>query len=131
MRPRVRCTIIQSGMKLSLFIQNHFHPKSTFIPKPLSSQVHFHPKSTFIPSPLSSPDPLRQTAQNFALVLPSPATIFILSSLSWGPFVEFWVFLKRRGHQMCTFGVLGLSCEATAAPKLVSCVQCPVSGGDW
>ena len=25
--------------------------------------------------------------------------------------------LKRRGPEMCAFGVLGLSCEATAAPK--------------
>ena len=32
-------------------------------------------------------------------------------------FVEFWWCLKRRGAQMCTFGVLGLLCEAPAAPK--------------
>ena len=31
----------------------------------------------------------RRTAQNFALFSPPPATIFILLSLSWGPFVEF------------------------------------------
>ena len=36
------------------------------------------------------PDPLRQTAQNSALFLPSPATIFILSSSLGAPFVEFW-----------------------------------------
>ena len=48
---------------------------------------------------------------------PPPATIFFLLSLSWGPFVEFWWCLKRRGPEMCTFGVLGLSCEAPAAPK--------------
>ena len=48
---------------------------------------------------------------------PPPATIFFLLSLSWGPFVEFWWCLKRRGPEMCTFGVLGLSCEALAAPK--------------
>ncbi len=29
----------------------------------------------------------------------------------WGLLVEFWWCLKRRGAQMCTFGVLGLSCE--------------------
>ena len=36
-------------------------------------------------------------AQNFALFPPPPATIFLLLSLSWGPFVEFWWCLKRRG----------------------------------
>ena len=46
---------------------------------------------------------------------PSPATIFILSSLSWGSFRGILVvFLKRRFPEMCTFGVLGLSCEAPA-----------------
>ena len=30
-------------------------------------------------------------------------------------FVEFWWCLKRRCAQMCTFGVLGLLCEAPAA----------------
>ena len=50
-------------------------------------------------------------AQNFALFFSLPATIFFLSSLSLGgPFVEFLVgFLKRRGPEMCTFGVLRLS----------------------
>ena len=32
-------------------------------------------------------------------------------------FVEFWWCLKRQCAQMCTFGVLGLLCEAPAAPK--------------
>ena len=48
-------------------------------------------------------------AQNFALFFPPPATIFFLLSLSWGPFVEVWWCLKRRGPEMCTFGFLGLS----------------------
>ena len=54
----VRYTFIKIWMKLSLFIKNHihqkphsskntfiknFHPKYTFIPSTLSSQVHFHP----------------------------------------------------------------------------------------
>ena len=47
---------------------------------------------------------------------PPPATIFILLSLSWGPFVEFWWCLKRRGPEMCTFGVLGLSCASPGGP---------------
>ena len=34
-----------------------------------------------------------------------------------GSFVEFWWCLKRWGPEMCTFGVLGLSCEILAAPK--------------
>ena len=49
---------------------------------------------------------------------PSPAPIcafFFSLSLSGGPLVEFWWCLKRRDPQMCTFGVLGLSCEAPAA----------------
>ena len=33
----------------------------------------------------------------------------------WGLLVEFWWCLKRRDAQMCTFGVLWLSCEAPAA----------------
>ena len=47
---------------------------------------------------------------------PSSATIFHLLSLSWGPFVEFWWCLKRRGPEMCTFGVLGLSCASPGGP---------------
>ena len=31
-------------------------------------------------------------------------------------FVEFWWCLKRRGAQMCTFGVLGLSCASPGGP---------------
>ena len=31
--------------------------------------------------------------------------------------VEFWWCLMRRDPQMCTFGVLGLSCETPASPK--------------
>ena len=55
-------------------------------------------------------------ARNFALFFPSPATVFysflpLLGVLSW----NFGGVLKRRGPEMCTFGVLGLSCEAGAA----------------
>ena len=46
---------------------------------------------------------------------PPPATIFFLLTFSWGPHVEFWWCLKRRGPEMCTFGVLGLSCAGPAA----------------
>ena len=44
---------------------------------------------------------------------PQNSSVFPL----WGPFVEIWWCLKRRGAQMCTFGVLGLSCEAPGGPK--------------
>ena len=47
-----------------------------------------------------------------AFFFPPLATIFILLSLSWGPCVEFWWCLKRQGPEMCTFGVLGLSCAS-------------------
>ena len=47
--------------------------------------------------------------------LPPPLSFFL--SLSLGLLVEFWWCLKRRGPQMCTFGVLELSCEAPAALK--------------
>ena len=40
-----------------------------------------------------------------------------LSSLSWGPLVEFWWCLKHRGPEMCTFGVLGLSCASPGGPE--------------
>ena len=72
-------------------------------------------------APMGGPEgwgPELWETQNFALSFPSPATFFFLSSLSWvssrGIVV---VFLKCRDHQMCTFGVLGLSCEAPAAPN--------------
>ena len=53
----------------------------------------------------------------FRSFFPSPTTIFVLFlSLSGCFLVEFW-FFQGRSPQMCTFGVLGLSCEAPAAPK--------------
>ena len=56
-------------------------------------------------------------AQNFALFFPLPPPIsFFLLSLE-GLLVEFWWCLKRRGAQMCAFGVLGLLCEAPTATK--------------
>ena len=44
-----------------------------------------------------------------------------LLSFSWGPYVEFWWCLKRRGPEMCTFGVLGLSCASPGAPVWWGC----------
>ena len=45
-----------------------------------------------------------------------PQFSFFLPSLG-GLLVEFWWCLKRRDPEMFTFWVLGLSCEAPAAPK--------------
>ena len=63
----ISCTFIQIGMKLSpfiptIFIQNHFHPKTTFTPKPLSSKTtfipnHFHPKPLSSHTPNPNPNP--------------------------------------------------------------------------
>ena len=47
---------------------------------------------------------------------PPPATIFILLSLSWGPFVEFcWCFWRPEPWNVHIWA-LGLSCETPAAP---------------
>ena len=55
-------------------------------------------------------------APKFALFVPSPAPIFALFVSLWvscrGIFV---VFFEGRDPQMCTFGVLGLSCETLAS----------------
>ena len=51
----------------------------------------------------------------FRAFFPLPP-LFSLFFLSLGVLlVEFWWCLKRRDPQMCTFGVLGLSCETPAA----------------
>ena len=73
------------------------------------------PLSRTLPPPdlLSSADRPKFHAVFFTF---PPQFSFFLLSL-WGPSVEFWWCLKRPGPEMCTFGVLGLSCEAPAAPK--------------
>ena len=63
---------------------------------------------------------LRRTAQNFALFLPFPATVSLFLCLSGCLLVEFRWCLRRRSPQMCTFGVLGLSCEAPGSPVVPS-----------
>ena len=45
----------------------------------------------------------------------SPVPFSLFLSLSVCLLVEFWWCLKRWGDQMCTFGVLWLSCETPAA----------------
>ena len=54
--------------------------------------------------------PERVGAQNFAFFFLLPPQFFVLFPSLLVFFVEFWWCLKRRGAQMCTFGVLGLSC---------------------
>ena len=54
--------------------------------------------------------------QNFTLFLPFPATVSLFLCLSGCLLVEFWWCLKRRGPEMCTFGVLGLSCASPGGP---------------
>ena len=52
--------------------------------------------------------PFPWTAQNFALFFPSPATVFILFSLSCWPFsLNFGGVFEDRDPQMCTFGLSG------------------------
>ena len=52
----------------------------------------------------------------FRAFFPVPLQNSFFSSLSGGLLVEFWWRLKRRGAQMCTFGVLGLSCASPGGP---------------
>ena len=52
----------------------------------------------------------------YRVFFPSPAPIFVLFFfLSGGLLVELWWCLQRRYSLICTFGVLGLSCETPAA----------------
>ena len=50
----------------------------------------------------------------FFFHLPPQFFVFFPSLLVF--FVEFWWCLKRRGAQMCTFGVLGVSCASPGGP---------------
>ena len=56
----------------------------------------------------------------FYAFFPSPATIFILSSLFWGSSRGILVVFEGRDPEMCTLGVVGLSCEAPAAAPLLT-----------
>ena len=47
----------------------------------------------------------------FRAFFPLPPQFSFFSPSLGGPSVEFWWCLKRRDREMCTFGVLGLSCE--------------------
>ena len=51
-------------------------------------------------------------AQHFTLFFPLPLPFSLFFSLWGSSRGVLVVFLKRRDPQMCTFGVLGLSCEA-------------------
>ena len=60
-------------------------------------------------------EPRRAGAQNFALFFPCPAAKFVLFFPLWSSRGILVVF-ERRGAQMCTFGVLGLSCASPSGP---------------
>ena len=101
--------------------------------------------STLNPQP--KPQTLNPNRPKFRAFFPLPPQFsFFLLSLG-GPFVEFWWCFEGRVPEMCTFEVLGLSCEALAAgpppfwpptlrgPPCMNCV-CPpgergVEGGFW
>ena len=90
------------------FIQNHFHPKTTFIPKPLSSQNHFHPNITFssqnhifIPKPHFHPKTTLSSKNTFIPKTLSSQTTFIPSPLS-----SQTTFIPRLG-QRCGSGPAG------------------------
>ena len=60
--------------------------------------------------------PRRVGAQNFALFFPSPAAKFVLFFPLWGFSRGILVVFKAPGPEMCTFGVLGLSCASPGGP---------------
>ena len=65
------------------------------------------------PPPGTPPPPDRPKFRSF-FPLPPQFSLFLL--YLGGPFVEFWwCFFEGRDPEMCTFGALGLSCEAPAA----------------
>ena len=68
-------------------------------------------------------------AQNFVLFFPRPPLFSfflpLLGVVSW----NFGGVIEGRDPQMCTFGVLGLSCEAPAAEKFLFCTDTTESIG--
>ena len=59
----------------------------------------------------------RQTAQNFALFLPFPATVPLFLCLSGCVLVEFWWCLRRRNPKMCMFGLSGCRVKPAGGGK--------------
>ena len=70
------------------------------------------PSSRDSPSPQT---PLRGPPKISLFFFPLPPQFSFISPSLLVFFVEFWWCLKRRDPQMCTFGVLRLSCETPAA----------------
>ena len=61
---------------------------------------------------------ITQRTATHLCIFPSPAPFFILFFSLWGCSRGFFGGVwKRRGFEMCTFRVLGLSCEGPAAPS--------------
>ena len=59
--------------------------------------------------------------KNSLFFFPLPPQFSLFFHSLGGVLVKPWWCLKRRDPQMCTFGVLGLSCEAPAAQKPSGC----------
>ena len=88
-----------------------------FWPRPLLAQTTFWLFPVCAKVERRIVGPRRVGAQIFALFFFPllPHFSFFLPSLG-GLLVEFWWCLKRQDPEMCTFGVLGLSCETLAPP---------------
>ena len=95
-----------------------FNSGQKFLTPPLPPHLPTLPSSTVGKhSSCKGGAPNGGRTQNFVLFFPLPPQFsFFLLSLG-RLLVVFWWCLKRWGRQMCMFGVLGLSCEAPAAPK--------------
>ena len=77
-------------------------------------------------------EPRRVGAQNFAHFFPSSATIFSFSFFLLGSLRGILVVsLNRRVSKMCTFGVLGLSCESPRRPLCPSQTATSEDLGGW
>ena len=112
----VTYSFIQIGMNLALFIQNHFHPKTTFssqttfIPKPHSSQTTFiQPFRTILSRTTPTPDrpsagPPKILLFFFLPLLPQfsffPPLLGVFS-------LNFGGVFEGLDPQMCTFGLSG------------------------
>ena len=68
------------------------------------------------PKPRKSVGPKGGGPKISSFFFPLPPQNSFFSSLSGCLLVEIWWCLKRRDPQMCTFGVLGLSCASPGGP---------------
>ena len=89
-----------------------FRPhKPELNPKPRTLHPIADGPFRWTPPPVNPPPP--DNPPKISLFFPSSRHKFSFS-LSWGPLVEFCWCLKRRGPEMCTFGLSG--CRVKSAP---------------